>query len=146
MTVNAGTPDPASAVEPPAPTVWAAFQARDPRRVIDFLVEVFGFEPTAVVEDGGTVVHAQLDWPEGGGVMLGAHKQTGYSRPPGTAGLYVVTGRIHDVHQRARDHGLDVPDLVEQDYGSTEFTVADPEGNLWTFGTYRGEPRRAGQQ
>ena len=24
--------------------------------------------------------------------------------------------------------------------GSTGFSVADPEGNLWSFGTYRGEP------
>lgn len=30
------------------------------------------------------------------------------------------------------------PDLVEQNYGSTELTVADPEGDLWTFGSYPG--------
>jgi uncharacterized glyoxalase superfamily protein PhnB len=29
------------------------------------------------------------------------------------------------------------------DYGSHEFTVKDPEGNIWSFGTYRGEPRKA---
>lgn len=26
--------------------------------------------------------------------------------------------------------------LTDQDYGSREFAVADPEGNLWSFGTY----------
>jgi len=30
------------------------------------------------------------------------------------------------------------------DYGSHGFTARDPEGNLWSFGTYRGEPRKAG--
>jgi uncharacterized glyoxalase superfamily protein PhnB len=34
-----------------------------------------------------------------------------------------------------------VTDVVAQDYGSREFTARDPEGNHWSFGTYRGEPR-----
>jgi uncharacterized glyoxalase superfamily protein PhnB len=25
---------------------------------------------------------------------------------------------------------------ADQDYGSRDFTVRDPEGNLWAFGTY----------
>ena len=29
----------------------------------------------------------------------------------------------------------------DTDYGSREFALRDPEGNLWSFGTYRGEPR-----
>jgi len=34
--------------------------------------------------------------------------------------------------------------MGEEEYGSTGFTVADPEGNLWSFGTYRGELWPAG--
>jgi uncharacterized glyoxalase superfamily protein PhnB len=30
--------------------------------------------------------------------------------------------------------------LEDTDYGSHTFTTRDPEGNLWTFGTYRGVP------
>ena len=30
-------------------------------------------------------------------------------------------------------------DLTERDYGSREFICADPEGNVWSFGTYRPE-------
>ena len=33
-------------------------------------------------------------------------------------------------------------DLHETDYGSRDFAVRDPEGNRWSFGTYRGEPRK----
>jgi uncharacterized glyoxalase superfamily protein PhnB len=28
-------------------------------------------------------------------------------------------------------------DLMETDYGSRDFTLRDPEGNVWAFGTYR---------
>ena len=31
------------------------------------------------------------------------------------------------------------------DYGSRDFAVRDPEGNRWSFGTYRGEPRLHGE-
>jgi len=30
----------------------------------------------------------------------------------------------------------------DTDYGSREFAVRDLEGNLWSLGTYRGQPRR----
>ena len=30
-----------------------------------------------------------------------------------------------------------VMDLHDTDYGSREYMVRDPEGNLWSFGTYR---------
>ena len=32
-------------------------------------------------------------------------------------------------------------ELHDTDYGSRDFAVLDPEGNHWSFGTYRGEPR-----
>ena len=28
-------------------------------------------------------------------------------------------------------------ELADQDYGSRDFAVRDPEGNIWSFGTYR---------
>jgi len=31
----------------------------------------------------------------------------------------------------------------DTDYGSRDFAARDPEGNRWSFGTYRGEPRKA---
>jgi len=27
--------------------------------------------------------------------------------------------------------------IEDKDYGSREFGVRDPEGNIWSFGTYR---------
>lgn len=125
-------------------TVWPAFQAHDPRAVIDFLVAL-GFEETvAHSDDSGVIQHAQLDWPEGGGVMLGCHKPAGpFTQQPGTTAAYVVTADVDAVRARALDAGLEVPDIVERDYGSRDLAVRDPEGNQWSFGTYPGERRRA---
>ena len=44
--------------------------------MIAFLVSL-GFEETVVYGEGDRVDHAQLDWPEGGGVMMGSHKPEG---------------------------------------------------------------------
>lgn len=72
----------------PAPAVWPTLQARDANALIDFLVDTVGFIRTAAYADGDQVAHAQLDWPEGGGIMLGSHKPGhDWSREPGTAGL-----------------------------------------------------------
>jgi uncharacterized glyoxalase superfamily protein PhnB len=127
----------------PAPTVWGTFQARDARAMIEFLVAL-GFEETAVHGEGDRVDHAQLDWPEGGGIMMGSHKPDGeWSTEPGTAGFYVVTGDPEGVLERAKAAGAEIiRDLSTTDYGSTEFALRDPEGNQWSFGTYLGEPRK----
>lgn len=127
----------------PAPNVWPTLQAKDASALIDFLVDVVGFARTAVYADGDTVAHAQLDWPEGGGIMLGSHKPGNeWSRQPGTAGTYVVTDDPDGLYQRLRAAGVDmVRDVADQEYGNREFSIRDPEGNLWSFGYYRGEPR-----
>ncbi len=126
----------------PAPTVWPTLQAHDAHALIDFLVNTVGFVRTAVYEDGDKVAHAQLDWPEGGGIMLGSYKPDGeWSREPGTFGAYVVTDRVDELYAQVKAAGATITrELADQDYGNREFAIADPEGNLWSFGPYRGEP------
>lgn len=135
----------------PPPTVWPALRARDARDLIRFLVDAFGFEENVVYGDqpdgsGDVVVHAQLDWPEGGGIMLGSVRDVPddpWPVEPGSFGCYVVTADPDAVHARAVAAGAEViTALHETDYGSRDFAVRDPEGNRWSFGTYRGEPRR----
>lgn len=140
----------------PAPTVWPAFRARDARALIRFLVDAFGFEETAVFGEGDVVQHAQLSWPLGGGIMLGSVRPDGadekrasgegaWAVRPGGTGTYVVVAddaAVDALHARAAAAGAEVLQAPEdQDYGSREFTARDPEGNLWSFGSYRGEPR-----
>jgi uncharacterized glyoxalase superfamily protein PhnB len=126
------------------PTVWPALRYTDARAAIRFLVEAFGFEERLVVpsEDDRDVVHAELRWPLGGGVMLGStshiegvHEQM----RPGVAWSYVVTDEPDALFARAVAAGAEVVQgLRDEDYGSRGFTVRDPEGNAWSFGTYRG--------
>ena len=131
--------------ETTAPTfVYPAFQAHDPRAVIDFLVGLGFVENVAYADDSGAIQHAQVDWPEGGGVMLGVHKPDGpFTQQPGTTSVYVVTADVDAVHARAVAIGADVDRPLEApDYGGKEFGLRDPEGNQWGFGTYAGEPRK----
>ncbi|MDO9380732.1 MAG: VOC family protein [Nocardioidaceae bacterium] len=128
-----------------APThVYPAFQAHDPRAVIDFLVGLGFVETAAYADDAGVIQHAQVDWPEGGGVMLGIHKPDGpFTQQPGTTSVYVVAADVEAVHARAVAVGavIDRP-LDSPSYGGQEFGLRDPEGNQWGFGSYGGEPRR----
>ena len=131
----------------PPPQVWPTLRARDARALIRFLVDAFGFEETAVYADGDVVHHAELSWPLGGGIMLGsaraANDQDPWPLQPGSFGAYVVTDQPDELLAHATAAGAEVfMALHETDYGSREFAVRDPEGNRWSFGTYRGEPRK----
>ena len=129
----------------PQPQVWPSLRAHDARALIRFLTEAFGFEETVVYGDGERVDHAQLSWPEGGGIMLGSVRD-GEEGPssPGTFGAYVVTDDVDGVYQRARAAGAEITaEPHDTDYGSHDFAARDPEGNRWSFGTYRGEPRKS---
>lgn len=136
--------------ETPAPQVWPTLRARDPRGLIRFLVDAFGFEETVVYGDGDTVEHAQLSWPLGGGIMLGSLRESAedsWPIQPGTFGAYVVVtdaAAVDALFERAKAAGADViKPPYDTDYGSHDFMARDPEGNRWSFGTYRGEPRRS---
>lgn len=131
----------------PPPQVWPALRARDARALIAFLTSAFGFEETAVYADGDRVHHAELAWPPGGGIMLGSAAQPGeddaWPVQPGGFGCYVVTGEPDRLFERAVAAGAEVLRRpYDTDYGSRDFAVRDPEGNRWSFGTYRGEPRK----
>ena len=128
---------------PPA-QVWPTLRARDARALIRFLVDAFGFEETVVYGDGERVDHAQLSWPPGGGVMLGSVRDDGsWPVPPGSFGAYVVTDDPDGLFARASAAGAEIiAPPHDTDYGSRDFAARDPEGNRWSFGTYRGEPRK----
>ena len=65
-----------------------------------------------------------------------------FALKPGTSGCYVVADDIDGLHARAAAAGAEIiRQPFDTDYGSRDFTARDPEGNTWSFGTYRGEPR-----
>jgi uncharacterized glyoxalase superfamily protein PhnB len=129
----------------PAPQVWPTLRARDARALIKFLTDALGFEEIAVYGEGEQVHHAELAWPEGGGIMLGSVRSADtedLTLKPGGCSAYVVTSQPDALFARATAAGAEV--LMEPrdtEYGSRDFAVRDPEGNRWSFGTYRGAPR-----
>lgn len=123
------------------PSVWPVIAYRDAPAAIRFLVEAFGFVERARYGSGEVVDHAELAWPNGsGGIMLGSIREgRPFNQSAGSTSIYVVTDEPDLLFARATAAGAQVVfGLTDQDYGSREFTVRDPEGNLWTFGTYRG--------
>lgn len=129
-----------------SPAVWPILSYRDARGAVAFLSSAFGFETTAIHarDDDPTIVeHAEMRWPPGGGIMFGtAAKDDGPfgSRVPGNDCVYVVCDDPDALCARATAAGATlVRGLDDEAYGSRGFTVADPEGNLWSFGTYAGE-------
>jgi uncharacterized glyoxalase superfamily protein PhnB len=128
----------------PAPNVWPALRYDDAPAAIRFLVDVLGFTETLVVPDGDLVAHAELRWPEGGAVMLGSVRPPDGvhdAMKPGTGAVYVVTDHVDDVHAKAKVAGAEITaELTDTDYGSHTFSLRDPEGTAWTFGSYRGAP------
>lgn len=127
-----------------AANIWPTFRYREAKAAIAFLREAFGFE--VVVEytnadDPNRVDHAELAWPGGGGVMLGSARDEGVMTKTGVAAgsVYIAADNVEELYHRAIDAGATVVmGLTEQDYGSLDFSVQDPEGVLWSFGTYRG--------
>lgn len=126
------------------PGLWLTLQAHDAPALIDFYVEAFGFTLSARYDEEGSdrVAHAELLWPEGtGGLMMGSHKPGGeWVTQPGSAAAYVVVADPRALLARIEAYGgaTIIRGVSEKSYGSTEFAVADPEGNQWSFGTYAG--------
>lgn len=123
------------------PSIWASVVSDDATALRDWLLAL-GFTADLVIpgERDGSIHHCQLDWPEGGRVMLSSTDERPTPCRPGTSSLHVVTADPDTVMARALAVGATVVhELVDQtDYPSRDFTVADPDGNHWTFATFAG--------
>ncbi|WP_199700699.1 VOC family protein [Jiangella rhizosphaerae] len=124
-----------------APTFYPLLRYRDARAAIAFLTTAFGFAEREVTVHDGVVVHAELTYGTGI-VMLGT---LGVGDPLWDltpTGVYVAVDDPDAHHARAVAAGADiVMPLTDQDYGSREYAARDPEGNVWSFGTYRPAPK-----
>jgi uncharacterized glyoxalase superfamily protein PhnB len=129
---------------PPAPTVWPSVGFTDVEAGVRFLTEGLGFVVTAMYRaDDGTIEHAEARWPDGGGVMFGSRGKPGHWGALGPQDVYVVaagSATVDVAWDRVRTMpGVEaLQELHDTDYGSHQFDVRDPDGNLWTVGTYRG--------
>jgi uncharacterized glyoxalase superfamily protein PhnB len=125
-------------------TIFPALRYRDAPAAIEWLGRAFGFERRMVVDGApGTVAHAELTY-DGAMIMLGtarAPEADDYSAaapPPGGSALYIVVADPDAHHDRARAAGAEIVRAPQDtDYGAREYSARDPEGNVWSFGTYQ---------
>lgn len=125
-------------------TIFPSMHFGDAPAAIDWLCRAFGFERRMVVDgEGGTVRHAELVLGDAM-IMLGSVRdpaEGGYAAvapPAGSASMYVVLGDPDAAYARAVEAGAEIViGLEDTDYGSRGFTARDPEGNVWSFGTYQ---------
>jgi uncharacterized glyoxalase superfamily protein PhnB len=124
-------------------TIIPAVGYRDADAGLQFLKTAFGAREKDVFrDDDGAIRHAEL-WVGGGLVMFGEYADEGWlggesPRPlSSTVSLYLVIDDPDAHHAVAvAAGGRVVRELQDTSYGSREYSVRDPEGNLWSFGTY----------
>ena len=110
---------------------------KDATGAIDFLERAFGLERKEVFEnEDGTVGHAELTSGRGM-VMLGTSGVGDKQFETAHSSIYVIVSDTDAVYERAKAAGAEISrELQDTEYGSREFTARDPEGNVWSFGTY----------
>jgi uncharacterized glyoxalase superfamily protein PhnB len=123
------------------PSIWTSVVSDAPTALREWLLALGFVEDLLIPGEGeGAIHHCQLDWPDGGRVMLWGTGVRPTPCRPGTTWQHVVTADPDAVHARAHALGVEVVQpLVDQaEYPAREFTVADPDGNRWTFSTFAG--------
>lgn len=112
---------------------------------VDWLCGAFGFERHDIVTAvDGTILHARLMFGNDMILLLPVRSPDGgAARAPEAAGemqsCYFVIDDADTHYHHAKAAGAEILDITEYDYGGRGYSCRDPEGHLWTFGTY--DPR-----
>ena len=125
-----------------APRLYPTMRCRDAEAMIRWLIDVIGFTERVIYRKDGAVQHAELAY--GSSIlMLGQSRDDEYGKLVGdlagrrTDAVYVAVEHPDALYARAKSAGARIEmELHTTDYGSRDFACRDPEGNLWSFGTY----------
>ncbi|WP_444816166.1 VOC family protein [Stutzerimonas frequens] len=127
-------------------TLIPCLRYRDVAAAIDWLCRAFGFECRRLYKDELIgITHAQLAFGNGM-VMVAPVVDSEYGRQlrqpdeiggASTQGIYVIVNSADALYAQAKAAGAQIAiELKDEDYGGRGFTCHDPEGHLWSFGTY----------
>lgn len=127
------------------PSIYPFLRYEDPEAALRFLKEAFGFEERAVFRSpDGALAHVELTLGHGlimfGGADSANRLKMASSKevPAKNQGIYIVITDPDALYARAKAAGARIlMELHDTDYGSRDFIALDPEGNLWSFGTYQ---------
>ncbi len=129
-----------------ASTVVPALKYDDAKKAVKWLCEAFGFKEHLVVPgEGNTIAHAELTF-DSGMIMLGSSGSSEFDKlvktpknfgGAGTQSLYVVVLDADAHYARAKKAGARIIiDIEDKQHGGRDYTCADLEGHVWSFGTY----------
>ena len=127
-------------------TVIPTLRYRDAPAAIDWLCRAFGFDKHLVVPgENDSIAHAQLVFGKGM-IMLGSTRDDDFGRymntprdlgGSSTQGAYLIVADADAHYARAVAAGAQIVyDIKDEDYGGRGYSCLDPEGHLWSFGTY----------
>lgn len=124
------------------PRIYPTLRCQNVNTMILWLRDVLGFREHFVHRQNGIVEHAQLAF--GSSIlMLGQSREDDYDKMVGDVGarrtdaLYVAVDDPDALFARVKNAGAKIEmELRDADYGNREFACRDPEGNLWSFGSY----------
>ncbi|MBI1275150.1 glyoxalase [bacterium] len=125
---------------------------KDAPAAIDWLEAAFGFQRHAVYEgEDGMILHAELSYKSAdhgrGMIMLGSDMKQGdyakFTATPSQAGAkntqtaYIIVPEVDAHYARAKEAGAEIIiDIKDESYGGRGYTCRDPEGYVWSFGSY----------
>lgn len=135
---------------PVKPAIIPCLWYKDAPAAIDFLCRAFGFDRQAVYaddKDSSIVHHAQLV-RDGCMIMLSTfggesefRRRTSPLHPSDAGGNtqapYLLIDDVDAHAEQARAAGAEiVMEPEDQDYGGRNYVARDPEGYIWSFGSY----------
>jgi uncharacterized glyoxalase superfamily protein PhnB len=128
-------------------SIFPFLQYRDGAAAVDWLEQAFGFERSLVLlGENGAVDHAELTLGTGT-IMIGSLEDPslGLKSPRDLEsvgqGIYVAIDDVDAHCARAKAAGAEIVRRpADTSYGAREYMARDPEGHLWSFGTYVPEP------
>jgi uncharacterized glyoxalase superfamily protein PhnB len=131
-----------SSVPIEAPRLYHTMRCKDAEAMIAWLKDVLGFTERVIYRRENIIAHAELSF--GSSIlMLGADRQDGYGKSVGgldgrrTDAVYLAVDDPDALYAKVKASGARIEmELQNTDYGSRDFSARDPEGGLWSFGTY----------
>lgn len=124
------------------PRLFHTVRCKDADAMMRWLTTVLGFSERVAYREDGKVKHAELSF--GSSIlMLGQHRDDDYGKRVGdldgrrTDSVYLAVDDPDALHEKVKASGVKVEmEPYDTDYGSRDFACRDPEGGLWSFGTY----------